>query len=87
MSCLVWVELARGTSTKPFDVVADALDDREGLAVVGPEQARLSRQARGAFSEHKVAGEPAGPWRRPSECCWISGLELLLSAIEFEDRT
>ena len=81
----MWVEAAPGTPAESVDVDFDALDGHEGIAVTNPEQADLSRQARGALSEHRQAGGPAAASRRTSggRSNWM--LELLLDAFEFGD--
>ena len=57
------IEAAPSIPTDPVDVVADALDGREDVVVVGSDQVDLSRQARGALSKCRVTGVPAGPTR------------------------
>ena len=82
----MWVESALGTPAEPVDVVADVLGGRESIAMVDLDQPDLSRQACGALSERRQAGDPARPQRRsPGGCCsWE--LELLLDAFEFGGR-
>ena len=63
-------------------VVAREPGGREGTTVTDYEHASLSRQARGALSEHWLAGGPAGAWRRSFGGCNTCGLELLLDAFE-----
>ena len=81
------VESVRATPSEPVDVVADVLDDHEGVTVVGPEQPDLSRQARGALSGHRQAGRQARPWRRSPGCFSNSGRGALESGLELADRT
>jgi hypothetical protein len=67
-------------------VVAREPGGREGTTVTDYEHASLSRQARGALSEHWLAGGPAGAWRRSFGGCNTCELELLLDAFESRDR-
>ena len=80
---LVRVESALGTPYEPVDVVADVLDDHEGVTVVGSEQPDLSRQARGALSEYRVAGGPGAANRCSPGGCSKCGASVLLNDFEF----
>ena len=80
------IEAAPSIPTDPVDVVADALDGREDVVVVGSDQVDLSRQARGALSKCRVTGVPAEPTRCSPGCCWRRRTLPFANAVAVADR-
>ena len=81
------VESAGGTPAEPVDVDAGVLGGRAGVAVVGTEQASLSREARGTLIEYRVARGPAAARQRSPGSCSKPGRGVLLNGFELAGRS